>query len=254
MSIIANWDDIVPTNLSTVGSEQTTTTAGVFGNGHTGVATAWGFYRLGGIPLTLGAGMPKYTISSLCKILSRGSNPINIAGVGFCVDGTSLDSTIVGSTILDGRDASSSSPSAAAFQIRQISVNTGGVVVSQASASGSPLVVGNIYRLECDVSEVAGQLYCEARFYNHSNNQLITTLSNTRAMLSSSVMYPAVITYGTAVTDSTQLQVNNEAYLSNVPLKVRVGTSWTRKSMKKSKGGIFVPAYPRVVKNGQTLW
>lgn len=257
MTIIANFDDINPT-ISPVPTSATPvygTDYGAFGVGVSAPSSDWYIYRINSTPLEFSLTMPKRTVSVLVRIRQLGSNPINIIGCGFIKAGTSIDSTVMCSALLDGRNTQTTGSTSAAFQMRAGTINSGGVVYSQASGSTS-ISSGIWYRVELDMEPDNGSIKYTARWYIHGTNVLRQTSTAYTAAYDNTVttVYPGIVVYGGGSADSLQLTTADDPYVSNVPAKVWTGTEWVRKALKKFNGTSWVPMFPKVFKTNQWLW
>ncbi|MBH1632454.1 hypothetical protein I5U01_16245 [Stenotrophomonas maltophilia] len=251
MSIIANWDDVSPS--TTGGGGSMADTAGIFGRGRTGSSQSWGFQRVPSAAIAVGAAMPAHVVSCLVTVPNRGSSPqINIGGIGYFVEGSSVDAAPVTCAVFDARD-SPTGTSSTLFQIRQGTLNTAGVVA--ASPSDSNVVPGRVYRLEHVIQPGATDvLNVTARYYDHASGVLLKSLTSTVSVAGVSTIYPGYLTYGGAVIDSIQLQVGAEEYQSNLPVKARIGGNWVRKPMKRWNGSAWVTHYPKKLFKGAWVW
>lgn len=256
MATICNFDDINPA-ISLVGTSTAgliATDYGMFGNGLSNSQSAWVGYRFDSAPIAYSQTMPKTTVSSLVRIRQLGSGSINILGCGFFRSGTSIDTTVIGCALLDGRNTQTAGSTSAAFQMRVTSLNSGGVVYSQPSGSTS-IASSRWYRVEMDIEPDGSNMKLTARWYVHGTNVLQHTGSVSVAYDSATTtIYPAFVVYGNGSADSLQVMTGSEEYQSNLPVKTWDGSAWVKKPLKKYNGSAWVTAYPKVYKNAQWCW
>lgn len=252
MSIICNWDDVLPARVVIPAgrAEDVAQGFGAFGNGMriidsgTGFAPAdWSSVRF--IDEAVPFDGTKYILSALCKMSYVGNDgaQFSLFGVGLWDESfvTNLNAGAYGLVIMDGRNGSTGTSTA--YQIRSGSVGSGSVVYNGVAASGD-FVASAFYRLELEIQTTAGAntFTLLARWYRHDSNVLQHSASTVLAKPAAGIVVrPCVLTYRQGNIDSVQVQRGTEEYMPNLPTRVWNGSAWVTKLMRRDDGKIIRP-------------
>lgn len=272
MSILTDWTEI---NAATTVVWGTVSAArqlavspawGMFGNGMQVVSSTnpelnntiadWSGIRFNDFTIPLDG--TKIVISAVFLIPRIGnSGQFSIAGVGLISSTSSaVNNGMTGLVVLDGRNGLASNVSSTAFQIRNKSISSAEVVYGAEAPAGS-LQSTDYYRIEYEINTTAqrSNLDVIARWYRHSTNELLHTANVTIDKPAAGVsLRPCALVYRDGRCDNVQIQVGEEPYLPNMPVRTWNGTSWVRKPIKKMNSDGWVPVYAKAFKANQWVW